>query len=274
MAPPRSGTTLLFDLLAQAPDLWTIGGESHGVIEGIKHLRASAHDWESSRLTAVDADAATVQRLTARFLIRLRDRDGRRPGKHSRLRLLEKTPRNCLRLPFLATVFPDARFIYLYREPRETISSMLEAWRSNEFVSYARLPGWPAPPWSLLLVPGWRELIGKELPEIVARQWAAAMECLLDDLRGLPFERCCSVAFDRLLCQPQAEIQRLCDWMGVEWDRTLTTPLAPTHTVLTPPAPEKWRRNAAEIERVLPLIEATVERSRAFSGSELVAAEC
>ena len=42
--------------------------------------------------------------------------------------MLEKTPKNALRLPFLARVFPEARFIYLHRDPRRVLASMMEAW--------------------------------------------------------------------------------------------------------------------------------------------------
>lgn len=265
MAPPRSGTTVLFDLLAQAPGLWSIGGESHGIIEGITRLQPRQRGWESSRLMAEDADPVTVRRLHTEFLAALRDRDGNRPAERAGLRLLEKTPRNCLRVPFLDAAFPDGRFIYLYREPRETVSSMLDAWRSGEFLSFPELPGWPGPPWSLLLVPGWRELAGRELVEVVAQQWAAATTCLLDDLEALPPERRCVVRYDRLIAEPQAEMERLCAWIGVEWDRKVAAPLPHTRTVLTAPEPEKWRRNAVELERVMPLIESAAGRSRQFA---------
>src|SRR6185436_7295920 len=110
----------------------------------------------------------SVRRLKERFLAEVRDRDGNRPAPGpAALRLLEKTPKNSLRVPFLARAFPDALFLYLYRDPRETISSMLDAWKSGRFATYPGLPGWKDLPWSLLLVPGWRELAGRSLAEIV-----------------------------------------------------------------------------------------------------------
>ncbi|HVR97617.1 MAG TPA: sulfotransferase, partial [Thermoanaerobaculia bacterium] len=164
VASPRSGTSLLFETLAQAPGVWTIGGESHALIEGIEGLHPEARGWESNHLTAADATPEVVRLLTQRFFGQIQDRDGNRPAPEGRsLRLLEKTPKNSLRVPFLAQAFPDALFIYLYRDPRETISSMLDAWKSGRFVTYPGLPGWKDFPWSLLLVPGWRELAGRSL---------------------------------------------------------------------------------------------------------------
>jgi hypothetical protein len=262
IAPPRSGTTLLFGLLAGARDLWTIGGESHVVIEAIEPLQARARGMESHRLTAADADPAIVRRLENGFRARLRDRDGHRPPAGAAgLRFLEKTPRNCLRVGFFAAAFPDARFIYLHRDARETVSSMLDAWRSRRFVSVHRLPEWPGPPWSMLLVPGWRELAGRELAEIVARQWETATTHLLDDLEALAPERVCVARYEDLVATPQNEAERLCAWMGVVWDREVRAPLAPSPSTLDPPRPGKWRRNQAELRRVLPLIDGTARRA-------------
>lgn len=264
---PRSGTSLLFETLAQAPGLWTIGGESHSIIEGIEALHPARRGWDSNRLTAEDADPATVRRLAEAFRALLRDRDGhpvaRRPGdRASGLRLLEKTPKNSLRVPFLAAAFPDALFVYLYRDPRETLSSMLDAWRSGRFVTYPELPGWPGPAWSLLLVPGWRELAGRDLAEIVARQWCTATATLLDDLEAVAPGRWCVASYDRLMAEPQAEIERLCDFAGLAWDRALSAPLPLSRHTLTSPEPEKWRHNAEALKPVLPLVAGVAERAR------------
>ena len=268
VACPRSGTSLLFETLAQAPGLWTIGGESHSVIEGVRKLQPSQRGWDSSRLTAEDADPETVRLLTEGLLTRLRNRDGQRPSAGAMgLRLLEKTPRNCLRVPFLTAAFPDALFVYLSRDPRETVSSMLDAWRSGRFVTFPDLPGWKGPPWSLLLVPGWRDLAGKDLAEIVARQWSAATDQLLADLAALPPNRWCTASYDRLVSEPQAEVQRLCAFIGADWDRTLSAPLPLSRTILTSPEPGKWRHNGEALEAVMPLITETVQRARALSPS-------
>ena len=239
VCPPRSGSSLLFETLAQSPSVWTVGGESHGVIEGIPALQPARRGWESNRLAAADASPDIVERLTDAFFLNLRDRDGRRPAAGAEdLRLLEKTPKNALRVPFLAAAFPDARFVYLYRNPRESINSIYEAWQSGRFVTYPQLPGWTGLPWSLLLVPGWRELIDKPLPEIAARQWAIATEELLGDLEALPSDRWCVANYGRLVSTPQEEVERLCGFLGWEWDRPLAAPLPLSRHTLTPPERE------------------------------------
>ncbi|HEV7785426.1 MAG TPA: TIGR03032 family protein, partial [Thermoanaerobaculia bacterium] len=116
-------------------------------------------------------------------------------------------------------------------------------------------------PWSLLLVPGWRELAGRELPEIAARQWEIATRYLLADLEALPAERWCIANYGRLVTDPQEEIERLCDFLGLGWDRELKAPLPLSAHTLTPPEPGKWRRNAALLDPVFPLVAATAEQA-------------
>jgi uncharacterized protein (TIGR03032 family) len=265
ISSPRSGSSLLFETLSGAPGVFTPGGESHAIIEGIEALHPAHRDWESNRLTARDATPEVVRTLENRFLAALRDRDAntRLP---ERVRMLEKTPKNALRIPFLQAAFPDALFIYLYRDPRATLSSMLEAWRSGRFVTYPDLPGWEGPPWSLLLTPGWQALSGRPLAEVVAQQWETTTRTILDDLESLPADQWCVASYDRLVGEPQAEIERLCAFLGFAWDRQLTAPLPFSKHTLTPPDPAKAQRNGPEIDTVFKRIEATAERALEIHG--------
>ncbi|MBV9497135.1 MAG: TIGR03032 family protein [Acidobacteria bacterium] len=261
VSSPRSGSTLLFETLAQSPSVYTIGGESHQVIEGIPQLHPSRRGWDSNRLLAADANIVSADELYSRFAESLHDRDGN-DELSGAIRMLEKTPKNSLRIPFLKAMFPNAFFIYLYRDPRATMSSMLDAWRSGRFATYPDLPGWEGHKWSLLLVPGWRELIGKPLAEVVAHQWTTATSLMLDDLEALPSDSWCVASYDRLIEDPQKEIARLCEFVGIEFDRKLTAPLPNARHTLTPPSPEKWRRNANELESVAALTNDVAERAR------------
>jgi hypothetical protein len=263
VAAPRSGSTFLFETLARSSGVWTVGGESHEVFETIAKLNPVRRGCDSNRLTAADYDAETAATLRARFLALLRDRNGRPlPSDAGPVRLLEKTPKNALRVPFLDAVFPDALFIYLYREPHENISSILEAWKSGGFVTYPRLPGWEGPPWSMLLIPRWRRLRGQPLPKIAAAQWATANRTLLDDLEQLPPERWCMVSYADLVANPQVQVERLCQFAGIAWDQELRGPLPLSRYTLTPPDPNKWRKNAAALEPLLPRLEPLRDRAR------------
>jgi hypothetical protein len=262
VSSPRSGSSLLFETLSGARDVFTIGGESHGLIEAIPELSPPAQGWNSNCLTQEDAKPDTATRLRERFVAALRDREGQTPKDHP-VRMLEKTPKNALRIPFLVSVFPEARFIYLYRDPRPTLASMMEAWTSGKFRTYPQLPGWDGTPWSLLLVPGWRSLAGAPLNEIVAWQWATTTRILLDDLQALPRDRWSAVSYEDFIAAPQIVATDLCRDVGLVWDRALGATLPPARNMLSAPSAEKWRAKASEIEAVAPLFEP--ENRRAFS---------
>lgn len=266
VSPPRSGSSLLFETLAQSRSVCTIGGESHGIIEGSTAfgvLGAAARDYESNRLDADDATPEVIAALRERFRRRAFNRHGEKT--FDRIRLLEKTPKNALRIPFLTRVFPDALFVYLYRDPREVLASMMEAWESGGFRTYPQLPGWKGLPWSLVLTPGWRELIGRPLPDIVSAQWQTVTDILLDDLAALPSDCWVSTRYDRLLADPDAEIRKVCAAMGFEWDQVLgdNLPLA-NHTVSIPRR-EKWRQREHEIAPRLARIADTMARAERAS---------
>lgn len=264
VSSPRSGSTLLFETLAQAQNAYTIGDESHGLIEGIRALHPAARGFESNRLGADAAGSDVITELRARFRAALVDREGAPPQAFP-VRMLEKTPKNSLRVPFLARVFPEAQFVFLYREPRQVLASMIEAWQSGRFRTYPGLPGWQGEPWSLLLTPGWRALIGKPLHEIVAAQWQATTELLLDDLSALPAERVHVIRYDTLLAEPQAEIERLCAAVGFVWDRPLDANLPLSRYTVSKPDPDKWRRHEAAINAVLPQLATTIARAERFA---------
>ena len=253
VCPPRSGSTLLFELLATSPDAWTIGGESHALVEGQPSLHPAACGFESNRLDRAAATAEVVERLRAAFAAAVVDRDGRRPGAHAvGLRLVEKTPKHCLRVPFLDAVFPDAHYVHLVRDPREEIASMIDAWSSGRFVTYPQLPGWDGPPWSLVLTPGWRAMRGRPLAEIAVRQWAVATTILLDDLERIDADRVTLVRYGDLVDDPHATLTSVCESTGLAWDRQLQRGQLPVarHT-LTAPHPDKWRRHWPDIEPLL-----------------------
>ncbi|MGN6849366.1 MAG: sulfotransferase [Sphingomicrobium sp.] len=262
VSTPRSGSTLLYETLEQAPDLFSIGEESHWIIEEIPRLSPHQRSWSSNRLTAEDARDAIPEKLAESFYRHLTNRE--RKVSSGRVRMLEKTPKNALRIPFLDAVWPDSRFIYLYRDVRQAFYSMWEAWRSGGFVTYPQLPGWRGPPWSLLLVPGWPRLNGMQMPALVAHQWAITTETMLDDLERIDPARVEVIDYSTFLASPQAEIERIARGVGLSWDRSLGNALPYSKATVSAPDPDKWRRIAQIIEGVWPIIENTDRRAREF----------
>jgi LPS sulfotransferase NodH len=273
VSAPRSGSTLLFEQLSSRPGIWTIGGESHGVFRAFPHLQAENAQLDSGCLLASHADEDTVDAFRRCMAFLLRNHNGepwiamRPEDRPSNVTLLEKTPRNALNVPFLLQVFPGARFIYLYRDARATIASLVEAWqiglKTGRFVTFRDLPGWDRAAWCFLLPRGWRNLTGKTLFDIAAFQWAACNDKLLDDLEMIDDGRCTAVAYEELTAAPSGTLQRLAEFANVD-DRGSfagSRPLSLSRTTLSPPHPNKWRRWEQEIEALETVFAASEQRA-------------
>ncbi|QDP00513.1 sulfotransferase family protein [Thalassotalea sp. PS06] len=245
LSAPRSGSTLLFDTLSKAPDLWTIGDESHAVIEHIPELSTVQRGFVSNALAAEDATEATKTKLLTRFQQLLRDRDGDTQAQHSQqpVRFLEKTPKNSLRVEFLKQLFPDALFIYLVRDPKENINSIIEAWLSGRFLTYPNLPGFNGR-WSLLLTPNWQSLKDKPLPNIAANQWAISNQAIVDGLKDIADERKLIINYRQLVDTPEAVLKQICQFADLSFDHQLSEKcrdgLPLSQYTLRAPNPDKW----------------------------------
>jgi hypothetical protein len=265
VAAPRSGSTLLFETLAVSRQLHTLGGEAHWLVEDLTELRPGAPGVDSNRLTAEQLTEERAAHIYASIAANIRDADNAVVPYRAELRLLEKTPKNSLRIPFLERLFPDASFVFLWRDPRENIASIMRAWRSGKWKTYNGLDGFPGP-WSLLLPPGWRELRGKPLEEIAAHQWSVTNRVVLEDLAALAPGRWTSLSYGELVADPRGRIADLCAFLGIGSDPALAArlagPLPYSAFTLTPPRADKWREDGPQIERVLPLVEPVWRRLR------------
>ncbi len=272
---PRAGSTMLFESLAANEALWTLGGEGHEQIEQIAALNPQNRDFHSNRLTAADANAETIIRVKAAYTASLRMADGTQyvrmgTARPRSLRLLEKTPKNALRIPFLKAVFPDAKFVFLHREAAPNISAIMEAWQSGRFVTYPELPGWDGMPWSLLLIPGWRELKGADPAQIAMQQWRDTNETILSDLAVLSQHDRLGIRYEDILRDPDAALRKLCAFVDAPFDERLRTlaeaPLRWSRYTLSPPEPEKWRKNEAAMAPFLGETVSTTDRLAALAG--------
>lgn len=256
---PRSGTTLLFRALAHGPEFASLGDEGHVLWEAFNHPRQ--HGWRSSALGPEDVtprERKWVYRVVSALT------RGRR--------LLEKTPRNCLRIPYVNELFPDATFVFLRRRAADNVNSLIEGWRASpRYASYrvperleglGRLNGHD---WSFVLLPGWQELKHAPLEEICARQYIACNEAIVRARSELGPARCIDVAYEDLVTRPAEEISRVYRELGVTYTDAAAAfaesiPHTPVNS-LTPPRPDKWReQNPNEIRRILPLVAETERR--------------
>ena len=199
-----------------------------------------------------------------RSVVRFRNR-ARRGGDRN-IRLLEKTPENCLRLPFLLEIFPDARFIFLTRDGRSNTSSLMEGWRRPDLFPGYRLseriaiPGVPTNRWAFTLIPGWRELATGPLQVVCARQWiecnGAVLDFRLGHGRDVPFQR---VRYEDLVDRFDEVLEMIAAFADVDLRPGTGEQLE--SNIVTPPDRDKWRHlHGEEISGIEELIAPTMRR--------------
>jgi hypothetical protein len=271
VAAPRSGSSFLFELLTKLTDFYTIGGESHTIIEGISKFNFfTNHELNSNVLTAKDIDQQSKKLLLERFTLELRDKNNNKwitkKNRPSRIRFLEKTPKNALRIEMLLEVFPDAQFIYLYRDPKSNISSIIDAWDSGKFVTYPKLEGRDKP-WSLLLPEDWQNYSIANIEEIATFQWQSTNQTIIDKLSALDENRYLSINYTELRENTELTIQKISDFCQIEadfLDLNIAKSTQSSYT-LTAPKEDKWKKNSGKLYTVLLSLRETVKKIKAFA---------
>jgi hypothetical protein len=319
----RSGTTLLFSVLSESPELFSIGYEGGAIWE--RHHHPSRKNWRDGALDAADVTAesrrailrefergaasgrvwrctdtaravirdnalwrrvkggkgalnvSTTARAANRFqhlslnsvraLVRLVNDVKGALGFERRIRLLEKTPENCLRIPFLREIFPDAKFVYLTRDGRANTHSLIESWKHFRLEAGYLVPealhiqGYTGRTWKFTLIPGWTELKDSPLEVVCAHQWVACNQAVLAQRPALEAaKRMITVRYEDLVSEPMSVLPQICDFVGID-----ATPFAgsvqglPEVNLVSKPGQDKWRReNPEAIARVLPLLQSTM----------------
>jgi len=252
VSAPRSGSTLLFEQLCKQQDIWSIGFETHVIFNLFPHLRFNNTNQESGALDQSHADAKTIRLIRSAMLFLLQNHRGQRyldPAVDATAQplMVEKTPRNALNIQFLRQLFPQARFIYMHRQPQPAIASLIEAWQvglqTGRFVTYPNLPGWHLPAWCFLLPSGWQDLIGHELAEIACFQWIRSNQTIQQDLAKLPADSHCDISYEALRQSPEQAILALLQFIQPGLNHQPEVDMVLSRSTLTPPDPNKWRRH-------------------------------
>jgi hypothetical protein len=253
IAMPRSGSTLLLDLLRVHPDLKSWGREAY---RAWKEVDPSVGETERGEVFDAPLDRAARQRVWASLRGGVRAHEGGgfvdRLG-WTRYRLLEKTPSNVLRVDALDALFPDARFIFLTRDAPQNIASLLEGReRSLAVRGYPRRIGVD---WHFLMPPGFLDHADEPPAQQFAWQWLVGNETALAHLEAVPSARRFTVRYEDLIADAEVVLEKLQAFAEVDPSDAVAAAgreLKPSIVTLSPPDEKKWHARSAEIEPVLP----------------------
>ncbi len=195
ISQPRSGSTLLQRILAGHPDVQT-SAETWLMLHPVYGLRRRGISTEYGAAWAATgvtefleyyADGADTYDAGIRAFAR--EIYGTVLAKHNKTRFLDKTPRYSLIVPDLYRLFPEARFVLLFRNPLAVLASELSTYVKEDWPKLANF----AP--DLLEAP--RRLI---------------------EARSLLGDRGTVLRYEDLVASPAVEMARVCASLGLSFD--------------------------------------------------------
>ncbi len=254
----RAGTTVTFETIRSSPDLISFPYE----IPQFWHSLVGPWDkqWASEAVKKDDAQAEHRSQAFAHFYARL--------GQGL---MLDKSCINVMRIAYLHALFPNARFIYLQRDGRDNISSLMEGWKQRgrfDLKQYlGQLPETVAinngefDDWCFFLPPDWRNYNHASLEEACAYQWITANRMALEAKPEIADNQWIQIRYEDIFESPVEMFENVFDKLDLPFgdalkNRCATLNKRPTSIVNGPPKKEKWKtQNPEAINRILPIIE-------------------
>lgn len=275
----RSGTTMLMRVLGSAPGLcfwhepqtlWRVG---HAYRDDDTAGASDAKPW--------------VKRWIRRQFQKYQD-------SHGGLRVVEKSPTNVLRIPFVREIFPEARIIHIYRDGRANLRSQVEQYET--FAGYqvinreggrhildrlGQTPFWewpayapramsgllrryllrrPGVSWFGIKYPGWRhDLHTMTTAQIAAKQWVYSVETGLRDLEQVPEDQRLALRYGEVVTSPDQWFERIAAFCGVPINEEY---LKAVRAQVHPNSVDRWKRELepAVLDEAMPIMGALLDR--------------
>ena len=236
---PRSGTTLLEQVLASHPDIEALE-ERDTLADAVQAYGRRPQDL----IALAAAPQAEITRLRAAYWRRV-SREGARPAGKV---FIDKLPLNTFRLPMIAKLFPDARVLFARRDPRDVVLSCFRRRFAMNGPMYQLLTLSSAADFYDAAMQIGERLDGLGLPSLVVRH-----ESLVEAFDAVAREACdfLDLPFTEAMHGFADRIQ----------DRGVATPSGvQVARGLTSEGIGAWRRYAAQMALVLPTLQPWVER--------------
>ncbi|HVU21540.1 MAG TPA: sulfotransferase [Rhizomicrobium sp.] len=237
---PRSGTTLLENVLGCLPNTVTTD-ERDGLADGVREFMAAQ--------AGLDRLAAAQGSILARYRRAYWKRLHERGLDHKNRIFIDKQPYNTVKLPLIAKLFPQAKIVFVVRDPRDVV---LSCFRQRFKMNPSNF--------ELLTLDG-----AARLYDLTMRLAEIYRSILSLDIQY--------VRHEDLLANFEKVIHSLCTHLNVAWDQNVFSfaDRARNRAIATASAnqvmkglmqtpPEQWRHYHSELAPILPVLEPWVRR--------------
>jgi hypothetical protein len=164
----------------------------------VKYIFEAHPIWELAALGENDSHRLSNVQATAPIIKAVREWFENQQGPSL---TVEKNPRNTLRVPYITSIFPEAKIIHIVRDGRDVACSLL--------------PGIGSAEWMHLKPPNWKALLVEEPITRCAMVWRDIMEIALADLSSIPH---LMVKYEDMVLAPENVAKTILNYLGLSWD--------------------------------------------------------
>ncbi len=232
---------------------------------------------KNDQFTEVDATDKVKRYIRKRFL--------KYQQKHGNRRVMEKTPSNVLRVPYVNAIFPESKFLYIIREPLANLSSAEIRWqyRSNWHRLWERFLECPKSQvphyfgrfiidrykhyikrskyfsmWGIRYPEIYEDLKTLTVEEIIAKQWVAGSVQAGKDILEIDPSRVMSIRYEDFVSNPVEMYRSIGDYFNLTVTYTIEKQLS---EMVDSGRHKKWKRlNKDILKRCFPILENEMKR--------------
>ena len=226
---PRSGTNMLRDILT------SLDGIASWPCDEINYI------WRHGNIR-FPSDELPVENLTEAIRCYLRQNFSQIHNKYNVEYVVEKTCANSLRVPFVDSVVPNAKYIFLYRDGIDATASARECWKAELNIPYILkkmrfVPTKDLPYYALRFL--WarifrffsrekrlafwgpalddmQSLLRKHtLSEVCALQWQQCVDKSEQAFATMPADKVLRVRYENFIQDPSKELTRILEFIGL-----------------------------------------------------------
>ena len=143
-------------------------------------------------------------------------------------RWLEKTPTNILYMKELLEIFPEAKFIHIYRDGRDVAASII----ANGF--------WPI--WENDVLTVYTRLKSRSVRDC-AIYWREFLSFGFNQAQKLPQNRYVHIKMEDLIATTEQTLRELCDFIGEDFDQSMMSVTLTKHNI------GRWKESFSEKDK-------------------------
>jgi hypothetical protein len=232
------------------------------------------------QFTADDATSRVTKYIRKRFL--------QFQKKHGNRRIMEKTPSNTMRVPYVEAIFPESKMLYIIREPFANLSSAELRWqtRSNNWHHlWVRLMECPKTQlhyyigrflidnirrnilrkkhfsiWGVRYKGIYDELKQKDvtLEELICKQWVECSKQADEDLSKMDPSKVMRIRYEDFVQNPVEMYRDITDFFNLELTEKIESQIK---EMVDPGRQDKWKRLDIDVlRRCYPILKDEMQR--------------